>query len=76
MSFTCPICNMTSYNKNDEINRYCGNCHVFIDDVIFQFGIDKLDKLIKDKSTLSSTASEQRERAGLRGPGVITTERG
>jgi len=27
MSFTCPDCNKTSHNPNDEINRYCGACH-------------------------------------------------
>lgn len=25
----CPKCGMTSYNKNDEIEKYCGNCHMF-----------------------------------------------
>lgn len=28
-SFTCPDCNMTSYNPNDILHRYCGNCHEF-----------------------------------------------
>jgi hypothetical protein len=27
MSFTCPICGMTSHNPNDEREGYCGNCH-------------------------------------------------
>jgi hypothetical protein len=30
MSFTCPICDMTPHNPNDERERYCGNCHEFI----------------------------------------------
>jgi hypothetical protein len=28
-SYTCPRCNMTSYNPNDIRYRYCGNCHQF-----------------------------------------------
>jgi hypothetical protein len=32
MSFTCPTCNMTSHNPNDEKYRYCGNCHRFTGD--------------------------------------------
>jgi hypothetical protein len=28
---TCPVCGMTSYNPNDVQQRYCGNCHQFID---------------------------------------------
>lgn len=28
-SFTCPKCNMTSYDINDVRNGYCGNCHEF-----------------------------------------------
>ena len=31
-SFTCPRCKAVSYNLNDIINRYCGRCHVFLDD--------------------------------------------
>lgn len=25
----CLICERTSYNPNDVLNRYCGNCHAF-----------------------------------------------
>ena len=28
-SITCPRCQMTSYNPNDVLNGYCGNCHDF-----------------------------------------------
>lgn len=28
-SFTCPKCEMTSYNPNDIAQGYCGNCHEF-----------------------------------------------
>lgn len=27
VSFTCPICKMTSRNPNDVAAGYCGNCH-------------------------------------------------
>lgn len=30
---TCRRCNQTSYSPNDVANRYCGQCHVFHDDV-------------------------------------------
>jgi hypothetical protein len=29
MSYTCPTCGLTSYNPNDEAERYCGHCHKF-----------------------------------------------
>jgi hypothetical protein len=32
MPFTCPICGRVSYNPNDEKYRYCGACHLFVDD--------------------------------------------
>jgi ribosomal protein L37E len=28
-SITCPKCGMTSYNPNDVLNGYCGNCHEY-----------------------------------------------
>jgi hypothetical protein len=31
-SFTCPRCGAVSYNPNDIRERYCGRCHVFVDD--------------------------------------------
>jgi hypothetical protein len=37
-SFTCPYCFRTSYNKNDIENRYCGNCHRFVDDPVPEVG--------------------------------------
>ena len=30
--FTCPRCGRTSHNPNDARERYCGACHVFVDD--------------------------------------------
>lgn len=32
MSFTCPRCGRTSHNPNDERERYCGFCHLFVDE--------------------------------------------
>lgn len=33
-SFTCPRCGAVSYNPNDAANRYCGRCHVFVEDAM------------------------------------------
>lgn len=30
--FTCPFCGAVSHNHNDARERYCGRCHVFVDD--------------------------------------------
>lgn len=32
VSFVCPRCGAESWNVNDVANRYCGRCHVFVDD--------------------------------------------
>jgi hypothetical protein len=29
LSFTCPVCHMTSYHPKDVEYGYCGNCHEF-----------------------------------------------
>lgn len=39
---------MTSHNKNDERYRYCGNCHLFMDDVELFFDIDKLREAFRE----------------------------
>jgi hypothetical protein len=31
--FTCPYCRTTSWNADDIANRYCGNCHRFVEKV-------------------------------------------
>ena len=31
-SITCPQCGWTSHNPSDVAERYCGHCHVFLDD--------------------------------------------
>jgi ribosomal protein S27AE len=31
-SFICPRCGAESFNLNDIAQRYCGRCHVFVDD--------------------------------------------
>ncbi len=33
MSYTCLRCRRTSHNPNDEREKYCGNCHLFEEDV-------------------------------------------
>lgn len=30
--FVCPRCGAESFNPNDIRERYCGRCHVFVDD--------------------------------------------
>lgn len=30
--FVCPRCGARSHNPNDYRERYCGNCHEFVDD--------------------------------------------
>jgi hypothetical protein len=34
LHLTCPICGRTSYNPNDLAERYCGACHLCLDDVV------------------------------------------
>jgi hypothetical protein len=29
VTYTCPVCRTTSFNKNDVTNLYCGRCHAF-----------------------------------------------
>jgi hypothetical protein len=36
-SITCLLCNRLSYNPNDVEKKYCGNCHIFHDQVHKQF---------------------------------------
>lgn len=33
LALTCPLCSRTSRNPNDVANRYCGNCHIWIDEI-------------------------------------------
>jgi hypothetical protein len=33
-SITCLLCGLTSHNPNDVRYLYCGNCHVFHEDMI------------------------------------------
>jgi DnaJ-class molecular chaperone len=32
-SFICPRCGRESFNLNDIRERYCGDCHQFVDDL-------------------------------------------
>jgi hypothetical protein len=33
-AFVCPFCSAVSHNPNDASQRYCGCCHVYVDDVL------------------------------------------
>jgi hypothetical protein len=35
-SYTCPKCGMTSYHPEDIKNKYCGNCHQFLELLQFE----------------------------------------
>ena len=37
MKIKCPNCGMESYNPNDIENKYCGNCHAFLEDIQIGF---------------------------------------
>lgn len=30
--FRCPRCNRSSTNPSDEAERYCGHCHLYVND--------------------------------------------
>lgn len=32
--FVCPFCDAISHHPRDADERYCGRCHVFVDDVL------------------------------------------
>lgn len=40
-SFVCPRCGAESFNPNDISERYCGRCHVFVDDPPFSPAVQK-----------------------------------
>jgi hypothetical protein len=33
-SFVCPLCSAESFSMHDVVNRYCGRCHVYVDDYL------------------------------------------
>ena len=46
-SITCLRCGMTSYNRSNIANRFCGKCQIFHDDIRWlaeyrRYGIDPL----------------------------------
>lgn len=57
--FTCPFCGAVSYNPNDARERYCGRCHVFVDDAI-----ERRDRLgaCRDHDTIPVRTTEHMER--------------
>jgi hypothetical protein len=47
--FTCRLCGKTSHNKMDARNKFCGNCHVFHEDIIVAYKLvtrndDRIDE--------------------------------
>lgn len=40
VSYTCPMCKMTSYNPNDVKYMYCGNCHTYEEDGAMDIVVD------------------------------------
>lgn len=44
-SITCPRCGRTSYNLNDIVERYCGNCHWWTSDPQLAHLIDERQQL-------------------------------
>jgi hypothetical protein len=32
-TFTCPVCERVSHNPTDRAHRYCGACHLYVDDI-------------------------------------------
>jgi hypothetical protein len=39
-TYTCPFCGAVSHNEIDAIERYCGRCHRFADDVSRHYILD------------------------------------
>jgi RNA polymerase subunit RPABC4/transcription elongation factor Spt4 len=40
-SFICPRCKAESFNISDNVQGYCGRCHVFVDDPEMSPGVAK-----------------------------------
>lgn len=43
VSYTCPVCKMTSYNPNDVKYMYCGNCHTYEEDNAMDIVVDNTE---------------------------------
>jgi hypothetical protein len=55
LPFVCPRCGAKSYNLNDLRERYCGRCHVFVDDPTLDgFSSDSNSKIRQNRSVLSA----------------------
>ena len=48
MTATCPRCGWTSHNPHDVAERYCGHCHVFLEDE--QAIVDQMTREIISKA--------------------------
>lgn len=59
-SITCPQCGMVSYNPNDISNRYCGNCHLFHDQMEAHMTAEKwlYRPMPPELESLAETAAE------------------
>lgn len=67
MSYTCPYCQITSHNPNDEQHKYCRNCHKFEDEprvTAEQQARDMLERMNIDDAQ-SFTAGDLIELANL-----------
>jgi Zn-finger nucleic acid-binding protein len=47
-SFVCPHCGAESFNSNDIRERYCGRCHVFVDDLDVPLRSVTIQRLIEE----------------------------
>lgn len=57
-SFTCPRCQAVSYNPNDISERYCGRCHVFVDDPSLVFVCAACGAVQRDRMILCEKCGE------------------
>jgi hypothetical protein len=48
LPFECPFCHKQSWNPNDARQRYCGFCHVFVD--------DEIERLVQAKTRAARAA--------------------
>jgi hypothetical protein len=61
--FTCPLCGFVSHNANDARERYCGRCHLFVDDGVIPFAMRTVLRAIQ--ATQPPYSDEVRRRSRL-----------
>ncbi len=74
-SFVCPYCGFKSSNTHDIVYRYCGRCHVFVDDPItvlmkgagltFPEAVDRLACLEREERERAAARRDPRQRSLL-----------